>query len=453
MKVFDIDFIDELSESQVRYLLRAELERNKLLVHNNQFLLFRYEVANDFMVILGELSDGSLIHQGYEHYTVSKSPIKLFDEAEHKKIITSLKNICDNPEYPKRGTEQFNMINGVTVSCEYSCLFDAEGNIETVVGEHVNIYQTHERMLSTIKMLNEQVAMTDIIRQSYETMVLCNLKDYSFEVIQGTPEVRFTAKKCNTVLDLAKLFCQYYIESDYQHGFMEFVDNISINDRLTENRFLVFEYQTHNIGWCRARIVPGEIDSRGNVISAIFTTERSVSHLEELSVLRVAATTDALTGLMNRYSGEMAIREKLEKMESGVYLLFDCDHFKTFNDKLGHPVGDKVLIEVAHALKDTFQTETVIRLGGDEFVVFISSRHLIGQTIFEGIDSVIAPLRQRLSQINIPALKGRTPTLSCGAVLISQGKAHTLDEIYQLADQKLYEAKTTHDGRYVCVEI
>jgi len=450
MKVFDIDFTESLNESQVRYLLRAELARNKLLVRNNQFLLFRYEVENDLMVILGLRSDGSMIHQGYEHY-LTEPPANYFTESEHQKIVGYIRQVVYDPDYPKTGTLQLTFKDGTRVSSEYACMFDKQGRVDTIVGQHVNIYQTHDRMIETIQMLNKQLAMTDIIRQSYETMVLCNLKDYSFEVIQGTPEVRFAAAKCQTFIELAKLFCLNYIEADFQRDFIEFTNDLTVNERLIENRFLVFEYKTRNIGWCRARIVPGEIDSRGRVISAIFTTERSTNHLEELSVLRVAATTDALTGLMNRYSGETAIKERLEMQKAGIFVLFDCDHFKVINDKLGHPVGDKVLIEVAHALKETFPSELVLRLGGDEFVVYISSRHLLGQSIFDGIDSVFAPLRARLAQIDIPALKGCTPTLSTGAVQIASGKPHTLTEIYELADRKLYEAKTSHDGRLVSV--
>jgi len=452
MKLFDIDFIDQLSEEEVRYLLRSEMERNKLLVKQNKFLLFRYEVENDLMVILGQAPDGTIFHEGFERY--SKEPQEAyFDKQEHVRIIQALMNIIHNPDYPKTGAETFHFLDGTVTSCEYSCLYNKDGKVDTIMGQHVNIFQTHERMLSTIEMLNHQVALNDVIRQSYETMISINLSDYSFEVLQGTPEVRFAAQKCSSVMDLGKLFCQYYVESNYQHGFLDFIDNITINDRLTNNRFLAFEYQTHNIGWCRARIVPGEMDSHGDVINAIFTTERSVNQSEELSVLRIAATTDALTGLMNRYSGDIAFKEILERQEAYIVLLFDCDHFKLINDKLGHPVGDRVLIEVAHSLKEVFPAETVIRLGGDEFFVIITSRQLIGQAVFEGVASVLAPLYARLKQIKIAALQGFSTTLSCGAVIVSPGKIHTLSEVYELVDKKLYEAKTSHNGRLVTTEI
>ena len=314
------------------------------------------------------------------------------------------------------------------------------------MGQNINSYQTHENMLNTINLLNEQVAITDTLCQAYETMISIDLKNYSFDVLKGTPEVRFAAQKCKTVMDLAELFCNHFIEPEYHEGFKEFVSNITINERLAANRYIVFEYPTRNIGWCRARIISGETDSRGKVKTVIFTTEKSGGLVEEITDLRVAATTDALTGLKNRYSGETAINEILERNEPAIFIIFDYDHFKEINDHLGHPIGDQLLIEVAKALKDVFPSETIMRLGGDEFVLFITSRDTVTKAIFDGIEPVLQPLRDRLQNINIKALKGRK-TMSAGAVIINDNASHKFEEIYEIADRMLYQAKMSHKGQ------
>lgn len=451
MKAFDINYIDQLTEQQVRYLLRSELERNKLIVNRNNFRLFRYEVVEDVMVIFCTDVDGKEQHLAFENFS-NVSPNYNFAEDEHKRIVSYLQKIINDPDYPKTGMQEFVTKDGSGVCSEYTCLFDKDGKVTTVVGQHVDIYQTRERMLSTIKMLNEQIAMTDILRHSYETMIYIDLRDYSFKLMQGTAAVRAASKKVQNVLQLGELFCQYYVDAEYQEEFRKFINEITINDRFQTNRLVSYEYLTKNIGWCRARIMPGEMDSKGQYITAIFTTESAAEHQKELSVLRVAAMRDPLTGIMNRYSGERAITEALMRCEPSIYTLFDCDYFKTINDKLGHPVGDQVLIEVANSLTEVFPREVVMRLGGDEFVVHISNPEVVAQAQQEGVASILLPLKERLKKIDIPQLRF-TPSLSCGAVFVHTGSNRDLHEIYELADKKLYEAKKTHNGSVESAEI
>lgn len=445
MKIFDLDNIDALDEKTVRHLLKSEIERNRLLVRQNKFMLFRYEVADDLMVILFEDADKTTKHLYFENYS-KYTPGVVFSEEEHSRLIGYLNNIANDPNFAKTGAFDFHFLNGNDVTTEYTCLFDKEGKVIAIVGQNINSYQTHENMLNTISLLNEQVAITDTLRQTYETMISIDLENYSFDVLKGTPEVRFTAQKCKTVMDLAELFCNHFIEPEYHEGFKEFVSNITINERLAANRYIVFEYPTRNIGWCRARIISGETDSRGKVKTVIFTTEKSGGLVEEITDLRVAATTDALTGLKNRYSGETAINEILERKEPAIFTIFDYDHFKEINDHLGHPIGDQLLIEVAKALKDVFPSETIMRLGGDEFVLFITSRDTVTKAIFDGIEPVLQPLRDRLQNINIKALKGRK-TMSAGAVIINDNASHKFEEIYEIADRMLYQAKMSHKGQ------
>lgn len=451
MKAFDINYIDQLSEQQVRYLLRSELERNKLLISRNDFKLFRYEVDEDVMVILCNDAEGKQQHLAFENFS-KVAPKYYFDETEHQKIVEILRHVATEPDFPRTGTQEFTNKEGTDVCTEYTCLYDEAGKVTTIVGQYMDVYLTRDRMLETIKMLNEQISMTDIMRHSFETMIYIDLRDYSFKLLQGTAAVRAASQKVNTVLELGELFCQYYVDTEYQEGFRNFISEITLNDRFQTNRFISYEYLTKNIGWCHARIMPGEMDSKGHYMTAIFTTETAADHHKELSVLRVAAMRDALTGIMNRYSGERAINDMLRRREPSIYAIFDCDYFKMINDKLGHPIGDQVLIEVARSLSDVFPRDIVMRLGGDEFVVFIVNPETVAQAQQEGASSVLAPLKDRLKKIDIPQLRN-TPNLSCGMVIVSAGSEHELTEIYELADKKLYEAKISHNGSVRSAEI
>ena len=451
MQLFDIDYIDQLSEQQVRYLLRSELERNKLLIRKNHVVMFRYEVRDDAMILLKMSDEGELQHVALQNYTRQATGI-LFDTEEHTHVKKIIHCIVNDPDYPKTGTFESSYHDGTRINVEYACMLDADGQAMTIVGQLSDAYQTHEHMVATIKMLNEQVTMTDAIRQSYETMILFDIRDYSFTLIQGTPEVQMAAKAVKTVLQLAGLFCQHYVDENYQQGFMDFVNEGTIEDRLQGNRFISFEYMTRNIGWCRARIMPADMDSSGQVTKAIFTTETAADHHEELSVLRVAASKDALTGLDNRYSGWPLVQQTLEEGKPCVMALMDCDSFKNINDKLGHPTGDKVLQEVARALTDVFAPELVMRLGGDEFVVMISNPVLVDDILSQGFEPQFGQLRARLQQIEIPQLKGQKPSLSCGCVIIQGGK-HQQKDVYETADHHLYIAKASHNGALSSIRI
>jgi diguanylate cyclase (GGDEF)-like protein len=90
------------------------------------------------------------------------------------------------------------------------------------------------------------------------------------------------------------------------------------------------------------------------------------------------ATHDSLTGLGNRGQVDYELSRALEaarrsKTEGPGLVLLDLDHFKDFNDTLGHPVGDQILREVAGRLVDAVPEGTFVhRTGGDEFAVVVN---------------------------------------------------------------------------------
>lgn len=93
--------------------------------------------------------------------------------------------------------------------------------------------------------------------------------------------------------------------------------------------------------------------------------------------LRTQATTDALTGLLNRQAFCVALDSALAQGRRWgrlfAVLLVDVDHFKAINDRLGHPAGDRVLADIgARLAAGVRQTDQVARLGGDEFAILLT---------------------------------------------------------------------------------
>jgi len=103
---------------------------------------------------------------------------------------------------------------------------------------------------------------------------------------------------------------------------------------------------------------------------------RTTSLVELSSKLHRLATTDSLTGLMNRHKFQERLAESLRDAEEGdsrlALLSIDMDGFKGINDTLGHLVGDDTLREIAERLRDVAGAQSVFRLGGDEFCVLVS---------------------------------------------------------------------------------
>ncbi|MHC5009992.1 MAG: GGDEF domain-containing protein [Planctomycetota bacterium] len=111
-------------------------------------------------------------------------------------------------------------------------------------------------------------------------------------------------------------------------------------------------------------------DCMGDRAGQALRTARRLRRAESLS------TTDELTGLPNRRAFERALRREVERASRAgnglAVALFDVDHFKSINDRFGHPVGDRVLARVAETLAHAFRdSDLVARWGGEEFAILL----------------------------------------------------------------------------------
>ena len=157
---------------------------------------------------------------------------------------------------------------------------------------------------------------------------------------------------------------------------------------------------------------------------------------------RRLASIDPLTGLANRRALEQWFsdtRGRAARGESVVVLLHDLDHFKSINDRFGHPVGDAVLRQVARLIDANCRPEDLaVRYGGEEFILA-----LLGVNRERAID-----IAERL-RVSVEQHDWRTvaPDLSVTVSVGIAQAAETSDAhaLLSLADRRLYAAK--HDGR------
>jgi diguanylate cyclase (GGDEF)-like protein len=169
------------------------------------------------------------------------------------------------------------------------------------------------------------------------------------------------------------------------------------------------------------------------------------------------AVTDGLTGLFNhRHFIEHLRQEVATARRYGQELslvMIDVDDFKAFNDRFGHPQGDRVLAELAEIFRHGTRTDVDVlaRYGGDEFMVILPQARANGpeptaaRNVAERIASAIREHRFE----SVKDTRDVAMTVSIGVAGIGLG-GYTYEELMSSADKALYLAK--HQGKdRVCI--
>ncbi|WP_404366575.1 GGDEF domain-containing protein [Marinobacter sp.] len=160
------------------------------------------------------------------------------------------------------------------------------------------------------------------------------------------------------------------------------------------------------------------------------------------------AETDALTGLPNRSSFhqnlERCVRDARRHNHGFALVLMDIDHFKRVNDSLGHDAGDHVLRHIAGCLMARLRnTDYVGRLGGEEFGL------ILREIDPPGAFSLINELREQIAETDAIYQGARVQLTSSFGIAYWPEDASDVNELYRVADSRLYEGKNA--GRNVVV--
>ena len=186
-------------------------------------------------------------------------------------------------------------------------------------------------------------------------------------------------------------------------------------------------------------------DEEGRVVS-LLTFVRDITHqIDTHARLLHRAERDALTGVLSR----RAIMERLDTAlarrtrDDRLALYFiDLDGFKQVNDRLGHVRGDRLLVQVAHAMQDALRRDDAIgRIGGDEFVVLSAVADL------SSAQALAAKLVEVSASAGYDLLSGLRVTASVG-VAVAPTHARSSFELLQRADDAMYAAKQDGKNRW-----
>ena len=155
-------------------------------------------------------------------------------------------------------------------------------------------------------------------------------------------------------------------------------------------------------------------------------------------IVRRQAQTDELTDLANRRRFMEALHYEVARCNrfgSVVSLvLFDLDRFKRINDRCGHQIGDAVLRDTAHVIRDRVrETDLAARIGGEEFAVILAGTDLDGALAFA--EDLRSDIERRVQVDGV----GWPVTASFGVA--ASGEECVVDDLIAASDRALYRAK------------
>jgi diguanylate cyclase (GGDEF)-like protein len=192
----------------------------------------------------------------------------------------------------------------------------------------------------------------------------------------------------------------------------------------------------------RIRVHCTVLDGGGRIITYCDISDL-IRNAEQLKKL---ATTDALTGLLNRrHFIEMAETEwrRFQRYHRPLSMLMvDIDHFKSVNDRYGHGVGDEAIAAVARACtKGKRGPDIVGRLGGEEFAILLPETDLAQARI------VADRLCRRISEQTLMAHKVHFKVTASIGIATASVSMSGFDVLMRSADQALYQAKANGRNR------
>ena len=166
--------------------------------------------------------------------------------------------------------------------------------------------------------------------------------------------------------------------------------------------------------------------------------------LRAMASSQLQATTDPLTGLLNRRSLEEELTRMRTDGEDYAVAFLDLDHFKQINDTFGHETGDRALRSFARLLRRAVRDgDLVCRYGGEEFVA-----------IFPGVAASAAqPIVERLALDLSEAVKaGDVPPFTVSVGMSDSALASEFTEVIRQADEAMFRAKQEGRDRIVMTD-
>lgn len=431
---------------------KAEQMNQELQIRDNIFQVavselesqvFLYDARKDEMRFLSN-SSYEKIHLPQIIQNVSKELLKYFSETNQKTMEHVLMEMFDD------------LKNGREESKRRMILTKGEQTYYYGI-KVIHFYNTSGEPIRSIGMIYD-------ISENYEKELLLNrekkMRSFFMSDVIGVYEINVTLDKVMgqqgeqydsdvTYTRILKEFVRKCVAEEFREEVCEkcSIGNLRIRFLSGENNFIQeYKYlrKDKTTFWVACEMHLERDAQNGNLLA--FVTVRDIDNKKRKELyLEERAIVDPLTKVYNRSAGTQYIVKALAEMnpgETSAFMLLDLDHFKRLNDTLGHMRGDDALRNVAEILMNHFRKyDIVCRLGGDEFVVFIQ------RIPIEVLDRVLTSL---LKKMELDYERGDVKvsiTISAGVALVPE-HGNTFEELYEKADQALYQVKNTTRNAY-----
>ena len=309
-----------------------------------------------------------------------------------------------------------------------------------------------DRLMATLADISGQVAQEQRLRQAdaWFATLLDQINDYA--LVSVSPDGRiesvndsFTRQTGHDPLDVVGRSLASVLGNDTLTGELSLDEQFALAAK--DGWHLQEGWQQRATGdryWCQRLVVAGIDEAtagRPRFSVVLRDVPRRGAVVDDLRRLLMC---DHLTGAANRvHFSRMLARghSKWQELKQPLALIaLDLDHFKTVNDTHGHPVGDRLLAQVAEACEKLVPARgTFARLGGEEFGVLLP-RYDLNQAI-----DLAEAMRRVIEELDVAVPVGvLKPTASFGCATLDEADG-SVDALIALADQRLYAAK--RDGR------
>ena len=208
-----------------------------------------------------------------------------------------------------------------------------------------------------------------------------------------------------------------------------------------ELAFRLDDFVTTDIGTLQTLLVATLAQSQRSERELAATNAQVEQLRNQLEAAQDDAGRDALTGLPNRRGIEAHLAQACAQREAQVVAMCDIDRFKTYNDRYGHAVGDRLLRTVASSLAQSFEGQFVGRWGGEEFLLVLRADPDTGKRMIEEAQQALGDRHFRLRETDEPM--GRI-TFSAGVTALPPDPK-AIEGAIERADALLYRAK--EEGR------
>jgi len=181
----------------------------------------------------------------------------------------------------------------------------------------------------------------------------------------------------------------------------------------------------------------------GSFLSYVYTskiTDYENNLKQQNSTLSVLASTDYLTGIMNRRMFNEVSAQYFSTAQSDdlnlTLLLLDLDHFKKINDNYGHQVGDQLLIHFVKTIEKTIRKSDIFaRIGGEEFAILLSQ--IDNDEVYKFAEKIRKEIEEMTMHYN-----GQDISVTTSIGISKNCKTdNSFDDIFSRADQAMYQAK------------